>query len=296
VRGYYDATQDGILDEFEQIAASLADSAYTDWQRSPDWVPDKVVPISGVHPDIVLQYPTVDETIPDLVEFVFTSRRWNSIYGLINKAVEFVWMDLCGNPTNPLEEVLSGLAGDWNQVALSSDALGHLAAYHHELALHIRAAVTLVRETWSGNSSDAAQAYFDQLCAALDEMVPALRTVSSDYSQVAFGMWMLAQGLAGLIPAVVTICKLVAATAAVGAATSWSLIGPILSGVGIGAQAVVLVSLLLQVRDVWCAMISVVDVFIGCGAGFTGARYSLDTIQNVDSINAPYLDPLADRK
>ena len=291
---YYDANEDGIVDSFEVVAARTADGNYTAWKPTAEYVPDRIVPNYGVQPEIVLVYPTNTEPIPDLVQYIFADHGLlgkGNIYPIIHKAIQLVWVDWCGNPTNPLDELLQGIVGDWDKVALSSEALFHLAEYHHELALHIETAVTSVRSSWFGNSSDAANAYFDTLCVALDEMAVALRSVSSDYNQVALGMWMEAQGIAGLIPSIIFTAQLIAATAAVGAATSATVIGGILGAIGVGAEAIAFVNMLMQVYGAWCSMINFIDVFVGACAGFTGAMRSIDTIQRVGGIDAPYDNP-----
>ena len=293
---YYDANEDGVVDSFEQAAAAMDDRSFTTWESSPEYKPDGTVAHYGVRPEIVLQYPKNTQPIPDLVEYIFADHgllKTGNIYPLLHKAIELIWVDWCGNPTNPLDELLQNISGDWDKVSLSSEALSHLATYHHQMALHVEAATTLVRETWSGNSSDAANAYFDKLCAALDEMVPALQSVSSDYNKVAFGMWMEAQGIAGLIPSIILTGQLIAATAAIGTATAATGVGAVLSAIGIAAEAIAFVNMLLQAYNALCAMISFINVFVGACAAFTGATHSLDTIRNVGGVDVPYDNPFA---
>jgi hypothetical protein len=166
-----------------------------------------------------------------------------------------------------------------------------LGLFHLSLAAEVDTKMATLRKTWKGQSATAAEAYFDRLVDALDDMEPALKSISSDYHKVAYGMYSEAQALLSIISTIEALAFAIAASLAVTGAVSWTGVG-LLVGLGTtGAEIACLGAALWEAYGILSKMMAWINGFVGVTAGFLGAREAIDTLDKVSQSSTAYDSP-----
>jgi uncharacterized protein YukE len=273
--------------EINTAALQLSDSTYVTWEHYDDYTVDtRSTPLHGT-PQEVLTPPCNDDPIPFAGDFIL-NQFWN--FSTLSGAAMQIATWINGNK-NPGNDILKHIAGDWNNVALGSDALAKLGKYHQALAAEIDTKFSTLRNTWKGQSAEAANSYFDKLVDAIDDMLPALQSVSSEYHSVAYGMYSEAQAIAGIIPLIEGLCWTIALDMALAGAFSWTGVG---AAIALGSAAVEITAVLKALWTMYQIlgrMVLWINAFVGFMAGFLGTIHSVDTINAVKSVDNPYDSP-----
>src|SRR5690606_32921576 len=137
--------------------------------------------------------------------------------------------------TNPWQWVADQYAGDWAAVQKAGGAIRKLAEFNESFAGVLSGGVTSVGYDWQGNAAAAATRYFNELVRILRERIPDRGARGRQCEQMAIGMYEWANALKGLIETLTALPIAIGLEAAAAAASSWTVIGPILSGAAAAA-------------------------------------------------------------
>jgi hypothetical protein len=238
-------------------------------------------------PSDQLTVPVPSAPIPDLVSFIVNDGPLALISPSfwILKVLE--WFN---NGENPLDPVLEFVAGDWNQAVEASIALDNLGAFYESLARALREQGVDLHSYWRGNAADAATTYLEGTAKAIDEFPAALRRASDDINAVALGMFEGAQALSGLLKIIADLLIAMGITAAAGAVTAETVIGPVIGALGLGVEAIYLAGQVAQIAKVMAIMRASVGGLLAVTAGYLGAIHSIDRVEDAGGGELPHYD------
>mgnify|MGYP003418669514 FL=1 len=220
-----------------------------------------------------LTTPDDGAVIPDAAELIVSS------LGTILSPtgwIRTVWGRVAG--WEPMTDWVKPVSGDWNAVAQASRGYDEMARYFDEYATELNSANNTVQANWDGNAADAASTYFSAIVSPLQEFSAALTAAANEYSAVSVGMHRIAAEVASLIGIVTDKLIFLAIEAAATAATSWTLIGPLIGG---AAMAATIASTINSVKAVGTALSvgqHIIDTSVGVIAGFLGALHGIDSL------------------
>ncbi|QGH69107.1 hypothetical protein [Pseudactinotalea sp. HY158] len=225
-------------------------------------------------PADLLVYPSDDEVIPDLAEFIVSSMgtilsptAW--VRFIMDKV--FDW--------DPLTEVLKHFSGDWNAVAQSGRAYEHLAEFADAVGAEVGSETRKVLADWEGNAADASSAYMTgTLVPALGDLAASVRKVGTDYKAVSVGMHRTAMLCNDGINTAIDFIIVAAASAAAGAATSWTGIGALLGGGGAAAAIVKALTGVKAASNAFGAAQALIDGAAGIIPGYLGAIHGFQEV------------------
>jgi uncharacterized protein YukE len=215
--------------------------------------------------------PVAEAPIPDLVNNILGGKQYISPSYWVGWVMEKV----CG--VNPWDWIATQFAGDWNAAAEASDALNKLAEFNTRYAATVKQGVTtLVPHDWDGNAAAAAQSYFTELAATLQEQVDALHAVAGEFRSLAAGMEEMAQALQSICQDLADLLIVIGISAAATAATSWTGVGAIIGGSATAIEIAEAVKLWYMVLDAHDAAWAAVQGFTGICAGYLGALHGME--------------------
>lgn len=222
-------------------------------------------------PSDELTDPTSHDPVPDLVE---------SIIGFPQYVSPSYWLGWAAQKvtgTNPWQWVADQYAGDWAAVQKAGGAIRKLAEFNESFAGVLSGGVAAVGYDWQGNAADAATRYFNELVRILREQIPDIAALGRQFEQMAIGMYEWANALKGLMETLTDLLIAIGLEAAAAAASSWTVVGPILSGAAAVATITKAIGVWGQVIEVHNHAWNAVQGFTGLVAGYLGGLHGLDT-------------------
>ncbi|MBE1485487.1 hypothetical protein [Plantactinospora soyae] len=221
-------------------------------------------------PSAELTAPTSSDPIPDLVENIVGFPQYISPSYWLGWAAEQV----CG--TNPWQWVADQYAGDWGAVQKAGVAVKNLGEFNTAYAGSINSAVTTVKYDWQGNAADSAAEYFNGLVKVLQEQVSSLNSLGGQFNSMAVGMYESANAIKGLLETLTDLLIAIGIEAAAAAASSWTVIGPILAGAAAAVTVTKAIGVWGQMIEVHNHVWTAVQGFTGVVAGLLGGLQGLD--------------------
>lgn len=222
-------------------------------------------------PSAELTAPTSSDPIPDLVENIIGFPQYVSPSYWLGWAAEKV------TGTNPWAWVGEQYAGDWKAVQKAGDAIKKLGEFNDSYAGVINSGVATVGYDWQGQAAASAKAYFTGLSNILKEQISDLAALGKEFEQMAIGMYEWSNAIKGLMETLTDLLIAIGLEAAAAAATSWTVIGPILSGAAAVATITKAIGVWGQVIEVHNHVWNAVQGFTGLVAGYLGGLHGLDT-------------------
>jgi hypothetical protein len=216
-------------------------------------------------PSNELREPESSEPFPNLVDLVL------SFPDLISPSHWMLWAIDQVSGVNPAQWAAEWLAGDWEALSRGADALDNLAQFDVVFGSQIRTGCDAMLYDWTGNAADAAKQYFDGIPAALELQGPALERVATEFRTLAYGMWSTAKSIVSLFELLVDLLIAMALEAAAAAASSWTVIGPILSGAAFACTLTKALGVWGKAIEVHNAAFTAANVFVGVVTGYLGA-------------------------
>lgn len=143
-----------------------------------------------------LKTPKESDPIPNMVELILNGNGVSLTYG-INELIKAI------AHKDPLGKVTSELAGDWQELQRSSQAIQNLAEYNKAFSSSIYTATSIMRGSWEGNAADSAGEYFGTMARAIEEQINALREISDEIDRFATTSYQLAGLAAGAVQSLV---------------------------------------------------------------------------------------------
>lgn len=214
--------------------------------------------------------PTSADPVPDLLENVIGINQYLSLSYWVGEAINLFF------DVNPFEWAAEKFAGDWEAVQKAGVAIEKLGEFNIEFSLAVSSAWSNVSHDWKGNAADAAHTYFDGLAKSVKDQETSLKALGKDFKQAAVGMYETANTVKGCLEMLLDLLIAIGVELAAAAASSWTIIGPILSG----AAAAVTVH---KALGVWGRALQAHDIAWNAAQGLVGltAGY-LSTLDDLD--------------
>ncbi|WP_240519732.1 hypothetical protein [Amycolatopsis antarctica] len=196
--------------------------------------------------------------------------QYISVSYWIGEAIELV----CG--VNPGEWVAEKFAGDFEAVQKAGVAVENLAMFNGDFAAAINKGLSEVADGWGGNAYDTANEYFSKVATTIDGQVDTLESLGRDIKEVAVGMYETAKGVKGLLDQLMDLLIAIGIELAAAAASSWTVIGPILSGAAAVATVTKAMGVWGQALNAHTTAWNSAQAFVGVVAGYLGALDDAD--------------------
>lgn len=178
----------------------------------------------GESPSSQLKEPTASDPIPDLLENVIGVSQYISVSYWVGEAIGLV------TGVNPGEWVAEKFAGDFEAIQRAGIACENLGAFNSDFANVITTGLTTVADGWEGNAADTANEYFTRVANAIADQEETLAKIGSEFKTAAVGMYETANAIKGFMETLFDCLIAIGIELAAAAASSWTVIGPILSG------------------------------------------------------------------
>lgn len=212
-------------------------------------------------PAAKLVEPTSSDPIPDLLESVIGIAQYLSVSYWVGEAIELIF------DVNPFEWVAEQYAGDYEAVQRAGVACEHLGEFNTAFSGVIKSGLTTVSGGWDGNAFDAANKYFTDLANAVEDQTSTLSAMGRDFKQAAVGMYETANAIKGALDTLMDLLIAIGLELAAAAASSWTIIGPILAGAAAAATVAKALGVwgdVLQYHDIaWNAAQGLVGIMAG---------------------------------
>lgn len=220
-------------------------------------------------PSSQLKEPTASDPVPDLLENVIGVSQYISVSYWVGEAIGLV------TGVNPGEWVAEKFAGDFEAVQKAGIACENLGAFNSDFANVVTSGLTKVADGWQGNAADTAHEYFTRVANAIADQESTLNAMGREFKQAAVGMYETANAVKGFMETLFDYLIAIGLELAAAAASSWTIIGPILSG----AAAAVTIS---KAMGTW-------------GKVLDAHTVAWDAAQGLVGVMAGYLSTLKDR-
>lgn len=212
-------------------------------------------------PAAKLVEPTSSDPIPDLLESVIGIAQYLSVSYWVGEAIELIF------DVNPFEWVAEQYAGDYEAVQRAGVACEHLGEFNTAFAGVIKSGLTTVSGGWEGNAADSANKYFTDLANAVEDQTSTLNAMGGDFKSAAVGMYETANAIKGALDLLMDLLIAIGLELAAAAASSWTIIGPILAGAAAAATVAKALGVwgdVLQYHDIaWNAAQGLVGIMAG---------------------------------
>ncbi|MGW7573992.1 hypothetical protein [Streptomyces sp. NPDC054765] len=144
---------------------------------------------------------------------------------------------------NPVDEAKKLLGGNWEEYAQCAKAWGALGNFCADLSENLESGNKALDATWSGNAADSAYTYVDTLAKDISAMKESFDGLKEQYQQVTEAVWHAAEACGDLLSGILDLALVAAITAAAGAATSFTLFGPVIAAGAVAAEVVAMINL-----------------------------------------------------
>jgi uncharacterized protein YukE len=183
--------------------------------------------------------PTASDPIPDLLENVIGISQYISVSYWVGQAIDLIF------DVNPFSWVAEQFAGDWEKVQEAGVAMEKLGEFNAAFSNVITSELRTVSADWQGNAFDRANSYFTELAQTIEDQQSTLAAMVKEFKQTAIGMYETANSIKSFLELLLDLLIAIGLELAAAAASSWTVIGPVLSG----AAAVATISKALGVWD-----------------------------------------------
>lgn len=226
-------------------------------------------------PAALLTDPTTSDPVPDLLENVIGISQYISLSYWVGEAVDLIL------GFNPFEWVAEQFAGDWEAVQKAGVALENLGEFNVEFGLAIKSGLDAVAHNWTGNAAAAANTYFSGLSQTIRDQQNELAAMGRDFKQAAVGMYETANAIKGLVETLFDLVLAVGLELAAAAASSWTIIGPILAGAAAAAT-------ITKAMGVWGRILEVHTLAWDAAQGLVGVMAGyLSTLDDLEKHALP---------
>jgi hypothetical protein len=216
--------------------------------------------------------PESYDPVPDLAENIVGFTQYLSVSYWLGWAAEHTIH------VNPWEWVAEQFAGDWKAVQESGLALQNLADFNTAFAGNITSGAAVMALDWTGEAASNAIDYFTRLATVLDQQVADLRSLGKEFVMMSNGMYEAANAIKGLIETLTDLLIAIGLAAAAAAASSWTVIGPLLAGGAAVATMTKAIGVWGDILDLHNNVWNAVQAFIGVVGGFTSTMVDLETV------------------
>lgn len=213
--------------------------------------------------------PQVTDPVPDLVENILGGAQY------VSPSYWVGWAFEKATGTNPWQWIADQYAGDWTAVQKAGKALENLGEFGIGYGVAVRNGMSNLESSWTGHAANSAGKYFTEFSGALQSQGPDLKAMGGELITMATGMYETSNAIKGLYEILLDLVIAAGAEAAASAASSWTLVGPIIGGAAFAltlTKAMGVWGKILEIHtDAWAA----VQGLTGVMAGYLGGLHDL---------------------
>ncbi|MDR7327242.1 MULTISPECIES: hypothetical protein [Catenuloplanes] len=155
--------------------------------------------------------------------------HWLADLDLISPAhhIIAVWEQISG--TNPLNDALDFIVGDWQSIANAGRSLENAANALEDLALNLQGGASALHPAWwQGHAGETAYQFFARTAqAVVDLLVMPMRELAARFAEISMGVYHYSEATSGFIKGMIDGAVVVALAAAGGAASAATVVGPV---------------------------------------------------------------------
>jgi hypothetical protein len=137
---------------------------------------------------------------------------------------------ICDRAYDPYEDLVRPFVGDWAGFRACKDVFDNVANACVAMGSNMHWAARSIETCWTGDAAAACESYLLEVDKALGEAAEPIREIGEQYEKAAEGAHELGMVLGDAISSLIDACILCAADAALGAATSETVVGGLLFG------------------------------------------------------------------
>jgi len=217
-----------------------------------------------------LTEPQPKDPVPDLVENIIGATQYISISYWLGWAAEQV------TGTNPWQWIAEQYAGDWKAAQSAGEEIKNLGEFNTVAANNIGAGAETMFIDWQVNAANSANDYFSGLMKTLKDQAPDLESIGRGFETMAAGMYETANAIKGLWETLLDLLIAIGLEAAAAAASSWTVIGPILAGAAAVATITKAIGVWGQILERHNHAWNAIQGLAGLIAGFLGGLDDLE--------------------
>ncbi|MFF9477264.1 hypothetical protein [Streptomyces sp. NPDC014733] len=181
---------------------------------------------------------------------------------------------------NPVDEAKKLLGGSWEEYAKCAKAWGALGDFCDELAQNIESGNKALDSTWSGNAADSAYVYMSTLAKDVSSMKEGFDELKKQYEVVTEAVWNAAEACGDLLSGILDLALTAAITAAAGASTSFTLVGPVIAAGAIAGEIAAMITL-------WGRISALITQVQTCVSGSVGVVTGLTHLHDANMVKFP---------
>jgi hypothetical protein len=208
--------------------------------------------------------PKVADPIPDKLENVLGASQYISPSYWLGTAMDLVI------GTNPFEWAAEQFTGDWQAVQVAGKAVQNLAAFNEVFASRINSGVAAVGYGWEGNARDAADDYFSGVVQVIRGQIGVLVELGWQLDTTAFSVYETAGALKGMLEGLVDLLIAIGLEMAGSAASTATVIGPIVGGASIAFTASQAMAKWAEIVAMTNTLNTALQTFAGLVSGLLG--------------------------
>lgn len=232
-------------------------------------------------PGTVLEFaPVPKDAVPTTFDEVLGYASWTSLGHWALKV-----LDLADGSFDLVDKCETWIVGDWQDVAIAAAAMGELSAYCTKMADAVDFYSSQLDSHWDGMAAQVAQLNFATQTYAFREAAEKLEYAQRGYEDVANGIYGTAQDVGSLAEFLIDCLIAAGVSAAAGAGTWWTGIGPVIGGLATGAAIYEIVQSIQKITTMLEGATQFVDALTDVVYGFLGAA---GDFRKVVTIPSPY--------
>lgn len=214
--------------------------------------------------------PVATDPVPDLVEQILGGAQY------ISPSYWLGWVAEQVTGTNPWQWIADQYGGDWASVQRGGVALKHLGEFGVGYGTAVTGGMEGLAHSWTGVAADAAGTYFTGFGTAVKGQKVDLDAMGAQLITTATGMYETANAIKGLWETLLDLLIAMAAEAAAAAASSWSIVGPIIAAAAFALTLTKALKVWGQVLTAHTAAWNAVQGLTGLLAGYLSGLHDLD--------------------
>lgn len=225
-------------------------------------------------PGALLTAP-VDEGVEDLFTQILGVDWLSPSYWLMEIMNSLLTWD-------PVDLISKKFSGNWNALFTYESALNNLGRFHKAQGDNIAHEMSMTANSWEGEASDAANAFFTAMAATARTTGDDLIRIAPEFATLARAMKKLGENVGGLMTSAMDAMLVAAVIYAAGAATAATGVGAIVGALG-GSAA--LVTAVVMLDKAWTAISTVMGIV-------TALSMAIEFFSTYDVSESAYSKPL----
>lgn len=210
-----------------------------------------------IDPSTELTPPVVDPLIPTALDEILHVADYLSLGHWALVAFEKMGGE-------SITDVWGGaFAGNWQEVSKAGNAMEKLGAFCQTAATGMRQELATLNAKWDGQAATSAMTYFRTVITELETQKGNFDAIAEQYQQAATGIKAGADAIGGLVELLFDLVIAAGIELAAAAASSWTVVGPILAGGALVATIAKGIKTVNEIASAYGAAVQLADGFLG---------------------------------